>query len=77
MWGGRWKPYSRFERMLIADTPGHADPVFQGTLTDHDLLTAGLRWDCSDFVAVKGEFERRFARTANVNWLYLQVAFVF
>lgn len=76
-WGGRLKPYTRLERMLIADTPGHVDPVFQSTLTDHDLLTAGLRWDCSDFVALKGEYQRRFASTADVNSLLLQVAFVF
>ena len=77
MWGGKWKPYARFERMLIADTPGHVDPVFQGTLADHDLLTTGLRWDCSDFVAVKGEYERRYLGSAGAKYVYLQVSFVF
>jgi hypothetical protein len=77
MWGARWKPYARFERMLIADTPGHADPVFQGTLADHDLLTTGLRWDCSDFVALKGEYQRRHASATDINGVLLQVAFVF
>ena len=77
MWGGRWKPYSRFERLLIADTPGHSDPVLEGTLADHDLLTAGLRWDCSDYVALKGEYQRRHTLADDVDALLLQVAFVF
>jgi|KBSSwiStaDraftv2_1062776.scaffolds.fasta_scaffold13063_3 hypothetical protein len=77
MWGGRWKPYARLERMLIADTPGNPDPVFQGTLADHDLLTTGLRWDCSDFVAVKGEYQLRHTSASDTHAMWLQVAFVF
>jgi hypothetical protein len=51
--------------------------VFQGTLADHDLLTTGLRWDCSDFVAVKGEYQLRHTAASDVHALWLQVAFVF
>jgi hypothetical protein len=76
-WRQQLKPYARFERLDIADDPSNPDPVFAGRISDLDEYTAGLRWDCSDFVALKGEYRRQEYEKVNINALLLQISFAF
>jgi len=68
----RWKPYARLER-LDSD---QSDPVFAGAVDDYHAVVAGLRFDFETLGALKAEYRReRFGAAAEVNGLYLQVAF--
>jgi len=75
-WGDQLKPYARFERLVIADDTNDPDPVFEGRIADLDQYTVGLRWDCSNFVALKGEY-RRVDQTVDINALLMQISFAF
>jgi hypothetical protein len=67
-----FKPYARFEKMLGED----AEPVLGDVSSS--TATAGLRFELTDAVALKGEY-RRVHRPdgATVNGLYLQTALTF
>ncbi len=69
----KWKPYYRFEYINRPST----EPVLG--ITSWLSSTAGLRWDISDFAALKGEY-RNFQRgpsQPHINGLFLQTSFTF
>ncbi len=69
----KWKPYYRFEYINRPST----EPVLG--ITSFLSSTAGLRWDISDFAALKGEY-RNFQRgpsQPHINGLFLQTSFTF
>jgi hypothetical protein len=71
--GARWKPYTRWEEMHVAE----GDAVF-ASLQDRRTLIAGLRFDASDLVALKAEYRRQ--RGGDEHWVnggFAQVAFSF
>ena len=72
-WGDDVKPYARFEQLDIDD----GDPVFAGGSQDLREYTAGLRWDCSDFVALKGEYRRQDYEAVDIDALLVQISFAF
>lgn len=72
-WRNNFKPYARFERLEIAA----GDPVFTGAVSDLDEYTAGIRWDCSDFVAFKAEYRRQDDEVVDINALLMQVSLAF
>lgn len=45
---GRWTPYTRFDVVELAET----DPYYQSR-SDHRAVEGGLRWDVSEFDAIK------------------------
>lgn len=49
--GSPLQPYARIERI---DVPA-GDPLFTGLGLDYNGIIGGLRWDFSDFAALKGE----------------------
>lgn len=68
----RWKPYARFEESF---TPV-AEPVI-GDL-GNSKATAGLRFEMTDFAALKMEYGRRHKDgVPNVNGFFAQAAFTF
>jgi hypothetical protein len=72
--GARWKPYTRWEEMRVAE----GDVVF-ASLQDRRTFIAGMRFDASDLVAVKSEY-RRQRGAGGENWInggFAQVAFSF
>ncbi len=69
----KWKPYYRIEYINRPST----EPVLG--ITSWLSSTAGLRWDISDFAALKGEY-RNFQRgpsQPHINGLFLQTSFTF
>ena len=69
----KWKPYYRFEYINRPST----EPVLG--ITSWLSSTAGMRWDISDFAALKGEY-RNFQRgpgTPHINGVFLQTSFTF
>ena len=71
--GAHFKPYARAEQLHIDRT----DPVFL-TVTALKEITAGVRYDASDFVALKAEFKKMdFATQPDVNMLQLQISCTF
>lgn len=71
--GGHWKPYAREERLQI----DNADPVF-AAIPALSVYIAGLRYDASDFVALKAEYKRMdFEKRADVDLLQLQISCTF
>jgi hypothetical protein len=71
--GAHFKPYARAEQLRIAD----GDPVF-ATIAPVKELTAGMRYDAADFVALKAEFRRMdFEKGPDVNALQLQISCTF
>jgi hypothetical protein len=69
----RLKPYGRFERLLVEA----GDPVLAARIADLNEYTAGIRWDCSDFVALKAEYRRQDYKAVDINALLMQVSFAF
>lgn len=68
----RWKPYARYEESF---TPV-AEPVI-GDLAN-SKVTAGLRFEMTDFAALKVEYGRRHREgVSNVNGFFAQAAFTF
>jgi hypothetical protein len=69
----RWKPYYRFEKLVTADD----EPVL-GDLSV-TLSTAGLRYELSEYAAIKGEYRYERRRTGRVrsNGFFLQAAWTF
>jgi hypothetical protein len=69
----RWKPYYRFEKLVTAD----AEPVL-GDLRA-TLSTAGVRFELSEYVAIKGEYryQRRGVDLVSSNGVFLQAAWTF
>jgi hypothetical protein len=69
-----WKPYYRFEHVGIDD----ADVVFQG-VPPIDGSTLGVRYDASQFAAVKGEFRtwRREPASVRNYGAFFQICFTF
>jgi hypothetical protein len=69
----RFKPYARIERMEVdAD-----DPVY-ASLNDRRVGIAGLRFDFSNWAAIKGEYRRtRSNEDPYVNAFFSQVCFAF
>lgn len=68
-----FKPYGRVEQLRIDDD----DAVFSSTV-DVQEYTGGVRWDVSDFVALKSEYRRQdFKRGSDVTALLLQASFAF
>lgn len=73
-WERRWKPYFRYD---YVEAPEGA-PVF-ATAENVRGFTLGMRYDISDFSALKGEFRngRGAPGTDRVNSVVLQTAFTF
>jgi len=69
-----WKPYYRFEHVGIAAK----DVVFQGVLPI-DGSTLGVRYDASQFAAIKGEFRtwRRDPANPRNYGAFFQICFTF
>jgi hypothetical protein len=69
-----WKPYFRFEHVGIAD----ADAMF-ATVPELDGSTAGIRYDLSQYAAIKGEFRtwRRGTGTPRNRGGFIQICFTF
>ena len=68
----KWKPYGRYEK---ADAPD--DEPITGALTN-SRSSVGLRFELSDFAALKAEYaERRRPDAAHVNGFFMQAAFTF
>jgi hypothetical protein len=71
--GAKWKPYARWEQMRVAE----GDAVFSG-LRDRETFLAGLRFDASDLVALKAEYQgQRSEDDPRINGVFLQAAFSF
>lgn len=67
-----WKPYIRFEKA----EDSRIEPVF-GDL-NNSKTTVGIRYDLTDFAALKVEFgQRRRPRADHVNGVFAQTAFTF
>jgi hypothetical protein len=67
-----FKPYGRFERLHV----NAADPLF-ATLSDHDAVVGGIRWDFETLAALKAEGRRE--RRSGGEWshgLFIQAALV-
>lgn len=69
-----WKPYLRFEHIDVDD----GDRVL-AAVEDLDLVTLGMRFDMSDFAALKGEYRswERGGGPSREHGLFLQVSFTF
>ena len=69
----RWKPYYRFEKIVTA-----ADDLLLENLSA-TLSTAGLRYELSEYAALKAEYrhERRRAEAGRSNGMFLQAAWTF
>ena len=74
----KWKPYYRFEYMHIPATePLFSFPDFE--VKDLVLSTAGIRYDISDFAALKWEYRhtKRGPTDPIVNGAFVQTSFTF
>jgi len=73
--GGKYRelmPYVRYERMNIAS----GDVVFEGVVPDYEAFLGGLRWDFSEYAALKFEYrDQKFGSGARVGTLYIQASF--
>ena len=69
----RWKPYYRFEKLVTPEE----DPLIENLSAT--LSTAGLRFELSEYAALKAEYrhERRRARAGSTNGVFLQAAWTF
>jgi hypothetical protein len=73
---GRYRPYLRYQYI---NAPG-TDPIFQllGQTGRRHGPTVGLRYDLSDFVALKAQYEHIFQREGKeVNEITFQASFTF
>ena len=70
--GAKWKPYARWEETSVAE----GDVVF-ASLADRRTFIAGLRFDASDLVALKAEYQGQRSDGARANAGFAQVAFSF
>lgn len=72
--GHMWKPYYRFEHVDIDQT----DPVFVG-LRELDGSTLGIRYDVSEYAAIKSEVRvrRHVSNQPRTNGWFGQVCFTF
>ena len=73
--GRLFKPYYRFEHNGVNAN----DPAFAGVVLNLDTSTLGIRYDISNYVAIKTE-ERVFKQAVGQPWMtgwYFQVAFTF
>ena len=70
----KFKPYLRAETVDVDDD----DPLLGGLGLDYDGVTAGVRWDFSNYAALKAEVRREeFDNSGSRNGFWLQLAFVF
>ena len=69
----RWKPYYRFEKVVTPDD----DYLIEDLSVT--LSTAGMRYELSEFAALKAEYrhERRRATSGRSNGMFLQAAWTF
>lgn len=71
-WGGRLKPYSRYERMEVAS----GDPMYD--FPDLQVVTGGLRVDLIDVAAVKAEYRNELTEgIGRVNTVLFQACLTF
>ena len=67
------KPYARFERIDVDD----ADPLLGGRGLDYEAGIAGIRWDFSNFAALKAEYRNEsFGNASRDDSFYLQLSVV-
>ena len=67
------KPYVRIEDLDVDDS----DPLLGMHDQNYSGITAGVRWDYSDFGALKTEFRNeKFGRADRANGFWLQLTFV-
>lgn len=68
-----FKPYMRIESLSVDDS----NPLLAGAEPDYDGLTAGVRWDFSQYAALKGEFRsEEFDHSGRESSVWLQLALV-
>ena len=69
----RWKPYYRFEKLVTPED----DPLIEDLSAT--LSTAGVRYELSEFAALKAEYrhEQRRANPDRTNGVFLQAAWTF
>ena len=68
-----WKPYARYEHTEVDDS----DPLLGNLGLNYDAGILGLRWDFSQFAALKGEFRNEeYDNSGRENSIRLQVSFV-
>lgn len=73
VWKQKLKPYARYERINVEE----GDPIFDKQ-KDREGGLAGIRYDFSDYVAIKLEYRhQRTAKEDYVNAGYAQVSFAF
>lgn len=74
VWGEQLKPYYRFDYTDIDKT----DAAFDSLSLFHKISTVGLRYDLSDFAAIKFEYRHQKKRgRPEVNAGFTQVSFMF
>jgi hypothetical protein len=69
-----WKPYYRWEYIHVP----HSDPIFRGVVPSYSASTAGIRYDISNFAAIKVEY-RKYLRPdlPVINGFFAQTSFTF
>lgn len=69
----QWKPYARVEQTRVDDS----DPLLGDQGLDYDAGILGVRWDFSDYAAIKAEYRNEeFDDSGRENNFRLQISFV-
>ncbi len=69
-----WKPYYRFEYIRIPRT----EAVFKGSDFDRTSSIVGLRYDITQFAAIKAEYRKQYRPDQpHINGYFLQTSFTF
>lgn len=72
VWNSKWKPYARWERLRVDEN----DVAFR-SVAPVRLLTAGIRWDVAQVVALKAEYRDNDLETPYRRGWFAQVSFSF